>query len=266
MLRASRSMFVFGFKIMSIKLLDFSLAYRFAESTVRAMNDPWGCGLEDVIGDFINVGEETFFSKALKPNKVTLLHDLIKNINYHGIEYETSHMDYDYIIKTYGPCIELTGFEIPAWFREGKLDHYISELDELLEVVSIGITEATFHILFADRDFLFSFSKFVGGFIKELGPGDSAIFKKKSVVKRSDYIPKWLRNAIFHRDKGRCQICTKDLTGLIRPDFDIHLDHMLPLEQSGTNDPTNFQLLCSKCNSSKGKKPIVSKQLIYTYW
>jgi len=251
---------------MPIKPLDFSLAYRFAETTTRVMNDPWECGLEDVIGDFLSVGDEIFFQKAFKPHKVTLLHDFIKNINYDGIEYETSHMDHDYLIQTYGPCIKLAGLEIPEWFQEGELDHYISELDEILEIVSVGITEATFHILFADRDFLFTFSKFVSDFIKILSPKDSTIFKKKSVVKRAKYIPKWLRNAIFHRDKGRCQICTKDLTGLVRPDFNIHLDHMLSLEQSGTNDPTNFQLLCSNCNTSKGKKAIVSKQLIYTYW
>jgi len=251
---------------MQIKPLDFSLAYRFAESTVRAIKNPSDCEIEDVIGDFLGVGEATFFQKILKPTKVTLLHDFIKNINFEGIEWETGHLDHDYLINTYGPCIEMAGYEIPDWFKEGELGEHIWELDSILDLVSSKITEATFHILFADRDFLFCFSKFVASFIKEQDESKSSVFKKSGIVKRASFLPRWLRNAVFHRDKGRCQICGKDLTGLFRPEFDIHLDHMLPLEQSGTNDPTNFQLLCEHCNSSKGKKVVVMKQLVYTYW
>lgn len=251
---------------MPIKPLDFSLAYRFAESTLSSMKDPWEFGLEDVIGDFLGVGEDYFFQKIFKPSKVTLLHDFIKNINFSGIEWETSHMDHDYIIDTYGPCIMAAGCEIPDWFNKGEIGDHVWELDDILESVSEIITEATFHILYADRDFLFTFSRFVGDFIKDFDRLKSMVFRKKGIVKRPPYLPKWLRNAVFHRDKGRCQICTKDLTGLLRPEFDIHLDHMLPLEQSGTNDPTNFQLLCESCNTSKGKKVVVEKQLVYTYW
>ncbi len=31
----------------------------------------------------------------------------------------------------------------------------------------------------------------------------------------------------------------------------VHLDHIVSLADGGSNDPTNFQLLCSKCNLEK---------------
>jgi hypothetical protein len=251
---------------MPIKSLDFSLAYRFAECTLRAIKKPSEYDIEDIIGDFLGVGEDHFFKTIFKPSKYTLLHEFIKNINFSGIEWETSHMDHDYLIETYGPCIIAAGYEIPEWFNDGNIRDHAFELDDILNSVSESITEATFNLLFADRDFLFVFSKFVANFIRNYDQSDSIVFSKKGVVKRVTYLPKWLRNALFHRDKARCQICKHDLTGLLRPQFDIHIDHMLPLEQSGTNDPTNFQLLCESCNTSKGKKIIVEKQVSYTYW
>lgn len=251
---------------MPIKQLDFSLAYHFAGTTLIAVNAPDEIGIKDVLDEFLGANEEIFFQKAFKPHKTTLLHDFIHNVNYHAIEFETGHADHDHLIRTYGPAIKAYGYETPNWFNINELGDHIHELDDLLESVSRSISEAAFHVLFADRDFLFQFSNFVGRFIRDLDITVSDIFKKKSVIKRHPYIPKWLRNAIFHRDKGRCQICTRDLTGLMAPYFGIHLDHMLPLEQSGTSDPTNFQLLCSNCNTRKGKNPIVTKQLTFTYW
>jgi hypothetical protein len=249
-----------------VKPLDFSLAYRFAESTLTAVKDPNDFGIGDVTGDFLGVGSDGFYKKISKPQKVTLLHDFIKNVNFSGLEWETGHMDMGHLLETYGPIITGAGYELPEWFKDGELEEHIWDLDELLEVVCDSITESAFHILFSDRDFLFLFSQFVSDHIKYLSPSDSPTLKKEGVVRRANYLPKWLRTAVFHRDKGRCQICTKDLTGLLTPEVDIHLDHMLPLEASGTNDPTNFQLLCESCNTTKGKKPVVRKQLVFTYW
>ncbi len=49
---------------------------------------------------------------------------------------------------------------------------------------------------------------------------------------------------LFDRDGKHCQRCeeTKDLT----------IDHIFPLSAGGENDMSNFQILCRKCNSSKG--------------
>lgn len=35
---------------------------------------------------------------------------------------------------------------------------------------------------------------------------------------------------------------------------DLHVDHIVPLSRGGTNDLENLQMLCSRCNLSKGAK------------
>uniref|UniRef100_A0A6M3MFW4 Putative homing endonuclease n=1 Tax=viral metagenome TaxID=1070528 RepID=A0A6M3MFW4_9ZZZZ len=46
------------------------------------------------------------------------------------------------------------------------------------------------------------------------------------------------RRQVQQRDKFTCAAC-----GAIRADHEV--DHRVPLEQGGSNDPTNLQLLCS---------------------
>jgi len=65
------------------------------------------------------------------------------------------------------------------------------------------------------------------------------------------YIPTWLKNGVFMRDKVKCSICGTDLTKILTLENALNLDHIIPLENGGTNDPVNFQLTCETCNKSK---------------
>lgn len=56
---------------------------------------------------------------------------------------------------------------------------------------------------------------------------------------RQDVIILWIQQ------KGRCAGCTKDLRN-------YHVDHKMPLALGGRNDRRNLQLLCPRCNLSKG--------------
>lgn len=49
--------------------------------------------------------------------------------------------------------------------------------------------------------------------------------------------------------KGRCRICKIKLVGV-----KYHLDHIVPIAKGGLNVDGNIQLLCQKCNQSKGSK------------
>jgi hypothetical protein len=53
-----------------------------------------------------------------------------------------------------------------------------------------------------------------------------------------------LRLEIFARDGNRCLCCGTD--------EQLSLDHIVPLSKGGTNDESNLQTLCRRCNSAKG--------------
>lgn len=63
-------------------------------------------------------------------------------------------------------------------------------------------------------------------------------------------LPPEVRKYVFERDNYQCQSCQKvDLTAK-----NLQVDHIIPLAQGGTNDMSNFQTLCAKCNREKSAK------------
>lgn len=59
-----------------------------------------------------------------------------------------------------------------------------------------------------------------------------------------------LRRRIAERDNYTCQICGKYM-----PDgVGLHIDHIVPVSRGGKTVPSNLQVLCSKCNGSKGNR------------
>jgi len=114
------------------------------------------------------------------------------------------------------------------------------------------ITDEVFHLLFANRGILLRFGKSLAEYLSLCAaslPDD--ILSNTGRIKRVSYIPSWLKKAVFYRDHGRCVSCRKDLSGLVTTDQRINFDHIVPLANWGTNDPSNFQLMCEKCNLRK---------------
>lgn len=60
-------------------------------------------------------------------------------------------------------------------------------------------------------------------------------------------ISKRLRFEVFKRDNFTCQYC-----GAKAPDAVLHIDHIHPVVDGGTNDVTNLITACSDCNLGKG--------------
>lgn len=60
-------------------------------------------------------------------------------------------------------------------------------------------------------------------------------------------ISKKLRFEVFKRDSFTCQYCGKSA-----PDIILHVDHILPVKEGGTNDITNLVCSCDSCNMGKG--------------
>lgn len=110
-----------------------------------------------------------------------------------------------------------------------------------------------FYILFGNRSVL----KLYNEMIAEVRKSDwdpecynSDVNTKNGYLKRVT-IPKWVQKAVYHRDKGRCVICKKDVTGLINIYNKSNYDHIVPLARFGINDVSNIQLLCDTCNQQK---------------
>lgn len=63
-----------------------------------------------------------------------------------------------------------------------------------------------------------------------------------------------LRRQIMERDGYTCRLC-----GRYMPDGNgLHIDHIVPISKGGKTVPSNLQVLCAKCNLSKGAKLIES--------
>ena len=59
-----------------------------------------------------------------------------------------------------------------------------------------------------------------------------------------------IRQRILKRDSYCCQQCGQD-------NGKLHVDHIIPRRLGGTDSEDNLQVLCQKCNLSKGKNAYV---------
>ena len=62
----------------------------------------------------------------------------------------------------------------------------------------------------------------------------------------SGYIPGSLRYDIIRRAKGRCEAC-----GISSEERALEVDHIIPRNNGGSDDRSNLQALCFKCNAQK---------------
>jgi HNH endonuclease len=203
------------------------------------------------------------------PSKWTLLHQFIQDRYWEsrilGFEHENNDA-LDLVVYEY--LIILDGYEIDH-------DIYVSEVDEdimndavnkLRELIPVRrIVHETFQLLFSDRGFLTEFNKLVAETVKSLEKIEYPDLLKKNGVLYRKTLPKWTQRGVFYRDRGRCIQCYKDLSGVMVSGEEVHYDHIVPLAVGGTNDPSNFQLLCCKCNLAKSVKTF-STDKYPVYW
>ena len=134
------------------------------------------------------------------------------------------------------------------------------------------ISDEVVHILFNDKHFLVLFNRLVRNVLID-EDGTYAGYVKWPENSRNEYgtikrcsIPQWVKYAVYHRDKGHCVFCNKDLTGIVTTLNSKNYDHIVPLKDYGTNDPCNLQLTCEHCNKSKGAKNRVPNYKYHRWW
>jgi len=66
----------------------------------------------------------------------------------------------------------------------------------------------------------------------------------KEIRTNRDRIPENVRRAVWRRDQGKCARCGSRGR--------IEYDHIIPVAEGGGNTARNIELLCQRCNRSKG--------------
>ena len=104
----------------------------------------------------------------------------------------------------------------------------VDRLDNYYDVIDC-IKNEVVYLLFQNREFLMHFNIFM-----------SDVLPRKSDRKN---VPLWVKRAVKYRDRCKCVMCQKDLSGImdIEEQYENQYDHIVPLEDGGLND------VCSLC-------------------
>lgn len=250
---------------MRLDQLDFRHAYGFCEEVQRAVfndeaDDP------DAPGWFLPGEDEVFLRKASSPHRETLLHDYIYEVVTYNADYVTGHGAPEDLVE-FRQLLIAAVMTPPSWLTETEVSEHIYELDELVRDAVRRLVPAAFHLLYTDLRFLHQFQRVLATRVQTLKRVDHpGVLRADGVLERPQHWPHWLRIGVYHRDKGRCQECQRDLSGVVLLEEKIHIDHIVPLAHGGTNDPTNLQLLCAACNLAKGTKEAEGNWRTQTFW
>ena len=74
------------------------------------------------------------------------------------------------------------------------------------------------------------------------------------------WLKRWRRLALYMRAGFRCAYCNVSLATPKRIKYDVSVDHVRPRAGDGPEDhsDSNLVMVCFKCNSRKGKRPLES--------
>lgn len=192
----------------------------------------------------------------MKPHKLPI--ELA--FNFHSIEC-LSFSDYlSSIDKNFITCDEDDIYEYMSETRYGF------EYEKLIQQT----VKEVFHVLFQNRELMMIFNDMIASSLeshKDISPPQeqSYLFKKSGTLIRKN-IPKWVKRAVFFRDRGRCVLCDKDLSGTMSIENVKNYDHIVPLAKYGLNDVSNIQLLCKECNQVEKRAGQAETSNKYQSW
>jgi hypothetical protein len=156
---------------------------------------------------------------------------------------------------------------------EDDLYHFVQDtfLTEAYDRLLDQTVKEVFHIVFQNRGLLLSFNDYVSRIVArakldQIAELPRSRFETNGTLRRRRP-PQWAQRAVFFRDRGRCVLCDKDLSGLTNLSNIKNYDHMVPLARFGLNDVSNLQLLCAECNkASKSAGPAVTASTYQTWY
>lgn len=210
--------------------------------------------------------DENVLKAGIKPQKFTLLHDYISYRLQFGFDYILKKTGSDFYDEIY---VEFDSFNaVYVKHEEYSESDYRSYLNDIYNrFVHSFLVYSTFDILYSDRSTMLRFSENIALEIRKLKFIDYPLYLlRDGVMKRYSSWPAWLKKALIQRESGSCAICYRDLTGVIANNAETAIDHLVPLNMGGTNDPTNLQLLCKECNTNKGGNKTTTSDSYPPFW
>lgn len=224
-----------------------------------------------------------YLKKVVVPHKKTILHDYVEAVIMNSYSYLLDKhfpgeviADLDECSRCYQLSVDSLGIRHFQFDSDGELTrgdfedaeiYADSFLDLFQQKLLPTLAEDVFTILYNDKNLLSFFCNELAEKICKLKTAEySDILASDGVIKRCPYWPKWLKNGIYLRDKGRCQLCGCDLSMLLRTDINYNIDHIVPLKCGGINDPINLQLSCEHCNKSKGDRSAKFNNIASPFW
>ncbi|MDC7701412.1 HNH endonuclease [Vogesella indigofera] len=142
------------------------------------------------------------------------------------------------------PIEFLSKQESDIYYAKKKYDQYfIHGLNHLVN--------SAFAVLWHRKSFLLDFNLKIAEKIRPLKKCDFPMLEQDGRVPRTTYFKKWIQNAIQLRERGNCHYCGRVVASPAIANQEYDIDHMVPIAQGGTNDPTNLVLSCPSCNNDK---------------
>lgn len=253
--------------------VDGDLVLSLASSVSGALNDT-----DTPFEYYFDITKENRMLKCAKAHKRTLLHEFIEivccenityllckhfdreMIDYMEIWLDSLHISYDELKQPPLDCDYADDSYRDVEIFADKLQDFFNR--KALPVIA----DAVFPILYNDKDFLYKFNCRITEQIKKLTKSDYPNLLEGDGYLKREVIPNWLKKGVFNRDRGRCQGCGTDLSRIFTNANAENYDHIIPLRQGGSNDPTNFQLMCEHCNKSKRDRSSDYRNTIWPYW
>ena len=249
--------------------IDGDLILSLAEQVSFELNG----GNGDSFDYHLNLNKPETIQKCAKASKRTLLHLFIESVFMDGLSYiMDKHFDKEAIdyMKCWMDSIHIDYSDIPEPEDDCEyeaIEHYADLLQYRISEKGLQIiSNAVFSILFNDKNLLHTFNKKLSDRISQLKKDEHPDILQSDGYLNRETPPAWLKDGVFMRDQGRCQECGADLKRLFLDTPDDNYDHIIPLRQGGSNDPTNYQLLCEHCNKSKQDRTTAFKNIIWPYW
>lgn len=179
-------------------------------------------------------------------------------LTFHGLEYESFSNFLHERDKKFTTCDK---DDIYDYLLELRLN---GNFEQLIEHTS----KEVFHVLFQNRVLMLVFNTMMANALEREHTVESKsddLIRKNGKLKRKN-IPSWVRKAVYFRDRGRCVLCNKDLSGTLNLDNVANYDHIVPLSNFGFNDISNMQLLCKECNQNDKHGGDATTSSFYQSW